>query len=74
MFTQSFGDSGETVAEGTVNIYNLVIFKLKITFLLSADTVSAVEFDLTGNFLATGDHGGRIVIFQKFDSDDDTTV
>jgi len=30
-----------------------------------ADTVSAVEFDTTGNYLATGDRGGRIVIFQR---------
>eukprot|EP01041_Mallomonas_annulata_P000844 gene844-1642_t len=30
-----------------------------------ADTVSAVEFDTTGNYLATGDRGGRIVVFQR---------
>ena len=31
----------------------------------SADTVSAVEFDATGQLLAAGDHAGRLVVFQK---------
>ena len=31
----------------------------------SADIISAVEFDHTGEFLATGDKGGRIVLFQR---------
>jgi hypothetical protein len=30
-----------------------------------ADVLSAVEFDETGQFLATGDKGGRIVIFER---------
>ena len=29
------------------------------------DIVSAVEFDNTGEFLAAGDRGGRVVIFQR---------
>ena len=33
-----------------------------------ADVLSAVEFDDTGDFLATGDKGGRIVIFERADS------
>lgn len=33
-----------------------------------ADVLSAVEFDDTGTFLATGDKGGRIVVFQRADS------
>jgi serine/threonine-protein phosphatase 2A regulatory subunit B len=32
-----------------------------------ADVLSAVEFDDTGDFLATGDKGGRIVIFERAD-------
>lgn len=32
---------------------------------LEADILSAVEFDPTGEFLATGDKGGRIVIFRR---------
>lgn len=27
--------------------------------------MTAVEFDETGNFLATGDKGGRIVVFER---------
>lgn len=30
-----------------------------------ADIISAVEFDHTGEFLATGDRGGRIVLFEQ---------
>lgn len=30
-----------------------------------ADLVTAVEFDHTGDYLATGDRGGRVVVFQR---------
>uniref|UniRef100_A0A673FNN7 Uncharacterized protein n=1 Tax=Sinocyclocheilus rhinocerous TaxID=307959 RepID=A0A673FNN7_9TELE len=30
-----------------------------------ADVISTVEFNQTGEFLATGDKGGRVVIFQR---------
>lgn len=30
-----------------------------------ADIISCVEFDSTGELLATGDKGGRVVIFQR---------
>ncbi|KAL6782764.1 PP2A1 [Auxenochlorella protothecoides x Auxenochlorella symbiontica] len=30
-----------------------------------ADIISAVEFDGDGEFLATGDHGGRVVLFER---------
>ena len=33
--------------------------------LLSADIISTVEFDSTGNYLATGDKGGRVVLFER---------
>lgn len=33
-----------------------------------ADLVSAVEFDETGDFLAAGDKGGRVVIFERSDT------
>ena len=29
------------------------------------DIISAVEFDDTGKFLATGDRGGRVVLFER---------
>ena len=30
-----------------------------------ADIISAVEFDRTGDWLATGDRGGRVVLFER---------
>ena len=30
-----------------------------------ADIISAVEFDGTGDYLATGDRGGRVVLFER---------
>ncbi|KDD76384.1 hypothetical protein H632_c247p1 [Helicosporidium sp. ATCC 50920] len=33
--------------------------------LQSTDLISAVEFDGTGDYLATGDHGGRVVLFER---------
>jgi hypothetical protein len=32
---------------------------------LAADVISAVEFDADGSYLATGDKGGRVVLFEK---------
>lgn len=32
-----------------------------------ADIISTVEFDQTGNYLATGDKGGRVVLFERND-------
>ena len=32
---------------------------------IEADLISAVQFDQTGDFLATGDHGGRVVVFER---------
>lgn len=34
---------------------------------LLADIISAVEFDHTGDYLATGDKGGRVVLFERND-------
>ena len=31
----------------------------------AADIISTVEFDSTGNYLATGDKGGRVVLFER---------
>ncbi|CAO3643554.1 unnamed protein product [Cunninghamella echinulata] len=33
-----------------------------------ADIISTVEFDQTGDYLATGDKGGRVVLFERNDS------
>jgi len=35
---------------------------------LPADIISTVEFDHTGNYLATGDKGGRVVLFERNES------
>ncbi|KAG6674402.1 hypothetical protein I3842_15G039400 [Carya illinoinensis] len=34
------------------------------------DIISAIEFDRTGNHLATGDRGGRVVLFERIDTKD----
>src|SRR5271155_1677460 len=34
----------------------------------AADIISTVEFDHTGNYLATGDKGGRVVLFERNES------
>lgn len=36
--------------------------------LIIADIISTVEFDHTGNYLATGDKGGRVVLFERNES------
>ena len=35
---------------------------------LAADIISTVEFDHTGDYLATGDKGGRVVLFERNES------
>ena len=36
--------------------------------LLVADIISTVDFDQTGDYLATGDKGGRVVLFERNES------
>ncbi|CAL4886677.1 unnamed protein product [Urochloa decumbens] len=36
-----------------------------------ADEISAIEFDGGGEFLAAGDHAGRVILFRRTDEDDD---
>ena len=40
-------------------------FYQDLTTIFSADIISTVQFNHDGEFLATGDKGGRVVIFQK---------
>lgn len=42
--------------------------KLFSNRLFLADIISAVEFDHTGDYLATGDKGGRVVLFERNES------
>ncbi|CAN1286704.1 Serine/threonine protein phosphatase 2A 55 kDa regulatory subunit B beta isoform [Linum perenne] len=37
---------------------------------LQEDIISAIEFDKTGDHLATGDRGGRVVLFERTDTKD----
>ena len=45
----------------------LIIFYLFLFFFCTADLITAVEFDPTGDYLATGDRGGRVVLFERND-------
>lgn len=42
--------------------------KSDLDSITEGDVISTVEFDNTGNFLATGDRGGRVVLFKREDS------
>ncbi len=44
-----------------VYFFSLII----LTDFFVADVISTVEFNQTGDLLATGDKGGRVVIFQR---------
>ena len=46
---------------------------LIILLLVSVDIISAIEFDKSGDHLATGDRGGRVVLFERTDSGDVST-
>ena len=37
-------------------------------FPLAVDMISAIEFDHSGDHLATGDRGGRVVLFERSDA------
>lgn len=53
-------------------VFDDVKFKLiHFTLLVNAvDIISAIEFDKTGEHLATGDRGGRVVLFERTDGRD----
>lgn len=38
--------------------------------MFAVDIISAIEFDRTGDHLATGDRGGRVVLFERTDAKD----
>lgn len=77
-FTQCFGDKGdvEDITEGALTQLGAEEMKpptqstgqeLADEF-RAADIISTVEFDQTGNYLATGDKGGRVVLFERNDT------
>ncbi|XP_075640376.1 uncharacterized protein LOC142612141 [Castanea sativa] len=52
---------------------NDVVFKFADVWLScnpEVDIISAIEFDRTGDHLATGDRGGRVVLFERTDTRD----
>lgn len=77
-FTQCFGDKGdvEDITEGTARLFSGGMDKVwrlaggfdKFADYDQADIISTVEFDQTGNYLATGDKGGRVVLFERNDT------
>lgn len=80
--SQVFGDRipGEDVQDGTVRpvfsvqlillcrVWLLII--LLALKLLPVDIISALGFDKSGDHLAVGDRGGRVVIFERKDGKD----
>ncbi|KAF8388848.1 hypothetical protein HHK36_025528 [Tetracentron sinense] len=75
-FSQVFGErtAGEEVQEGMTFFFwirNIVSdFQLTVLLPLPVDIISAIEFDKTGDHLATGDRGGRVVLFERTDTRD----
>ena len=67
-FAQCFGDKGEVedITEGISLSLSPPIAHPPLPRL--ADIISTVEFDSTGNYLATGDKGGRVVLFERNES------
>jgi len=57
-FSQVFGEGRNNVAEEVTDV----------------DVVSAIEFDDTGDYIAVGDRGGRIVIFERDEKRKDNHV
>lgn len=51
--------------------FNLTCFALSMN---AVDIISAIEFDKSGEHLATGDRGGRVVLFERMDGRDVRSV
>lgn len=65
-FAQCFGDKGDSddITEGKMKIVRENLNSISYISCI-ADIISAVEFDHTGDYLATGDKGGRVVLFER---------
>src|SRR2546425_503472 len=80
-FSQVKGSLDDEISEGeSIYCFVYLLTHLWLSFLflvpchhsqhplrLTADIISCVEFSHEGNLLATGDKGGRVVIFQRED-------
>ncbi|RVW52437.1 Serine/threonine protein phosphatase 2A 55 kDa regulatory subunit B beta isoform [Vitis vinifera] len=85
-FAQVFGERafGEEVQEGKKKAEMLIKLpsewrihhatsyyeEVFVVYLFIVDIISAIEFDKTGDHLATGDRGGRVVLFNRTDMRD----
>ena len=49
-------------------------FAYLMTLSFAVDIISAIEFDRAGDHLATGDRGGRVVLFERTDTRDVSLV
>ena len=68
-FSQVFGepDSSEEPADGKTIVFSYLsdIITVDGPPALAEDLISSVQFDASGEYLATGDRGGRVVIFES---------
>lgn len=55
----------EACARLQVDLCHISIGITEANMFAKADIISTVEFDHTGNYLATGDKGGRVVLFER---------
>ncbi|KAI8544574.1 hypothetical protein RHMOL_Rhmol08G0307700 [Rhododendron molle] len=73
------GDGGEEVAGAAAGPPPPLEWKFSQVFgertageeVQEVDIISAIEFDKTGDHLATGDRGGRVVLFERTDRKED---
>ena len=76
-FGQVFGEKSpvDEVTEGILFLLFPLVFSFSFSlflFLFKVDIVSAIEFDTTGQFIAAGDRGGRVVIFERSEENNKT--
>lgn len=68
-FAQCFGDKNDhaEVNDGIIRrVFTTLLTTAIFRALLSAaDVISAISFDKTGDFLASGDRAGRVVLFER---------
>ncbi|CAK7356827.1 unnamed protein product [Dovyalis caffra] len=65
MELQNHAIAGSRMSACLVDKYNWMWWNLEYV-----DIISAIEFDRSGDHLATGDRGGRVVLFERTDTKD----